>query len=102
MTRRSAVLASIILVLAAESASAAPITYTFDTSSLVGAGDFGFAADLIDGDGFVNTTITLDLFDFGAGGAVGVPTQTGGATGSLGSTVTLADTDFFNSFVQTF
>lgn len=83
-------------------AGASPIDFSLDTSSLVGLGAFAFDAQLLDGDGVTNTSVTLDLFDFGGGGAVGAPTYVGGSSGSLSGNVVLNDSDFFKAFTQSF
>ena len=82
-------------------------TVTIDTRSLAGQppppAPFALDFQLIDGGGTVNNTVTLSDFDFGAGGgATGSPTTTGGAGGSLASTVTLSDTTFLSEFIQGF
>jgi hypothetical protein len=89
------------LTLSARNAHAVPITFTFDTSSIVG-GSFTLAFDLTDGDATNNTTIVIDNFSFGGGGAAGGPTLTGGASGSVAGGITLTDTAFFNSFEEGF
>ena len=81
-------------------ALASPVAFVFDTSALAGSDNVRFASDLIDGDGIGDTSITLDLFDFGGGGPVGVPSRVGGANGALDGTVRLTDTAFFSSFSQ--
>src|SRR5688572_10229359 len=93
---------ALFLLCGSHQAAAGPVTYSFDTSSLVGLGDFGFDALLIDGDGANNTSITLDLYDFGRGAPSGSPTLVGGGTGDLSGVAGLTDVDFFNSFTQLF
>lgn len=77
-----------------------------NTSSLMGhpAGPFFLEFQLTDGSGLddANNTAILSNFSFGAGSAVGSPTLTGGASGSLSSSVTLTDSSFFNQFIQQF
>ncbi|CAH1386346.1 NF038129 family PEP-CTERM protein [Candidatus Nitrotoga sp. M5] len=75
---------------------------TLDTSSISG-GTYSLVYDLIDGDGAINNTVTLNNFMFGGGAITGTPPNlTGGASGDMSSTVTLMDTIFFNSFDQAF
>jgi hypothetical protein len=82
---------------------------TLDTTALTVApgassGPFALYFQLIDGSGLGNADniVTLSDFVFGGGGAAGLPLVEGGAAGDLGSDVTLADTSFFNSFLQGF
>ena len=70
---------------------------TIDTSSLSGASAL-LTFDLIDGDGAVNNTVTITQFVSDA--TLGTATISGGVSGALPGTVTLADTDFFNSLEQ--
>jgi hypothetical protein len=78
-----------------------------DTTVLSGNSSAPFSLDfqLIDGGsaGAVNTVV-LSNFTFGGGAATGSPNLTGGATGSLASTVTLTDASNsnFNEFFQEF
>jgi len=95
--------------LLAFTASAAAINYNINlnTAPLIAhaAGPFSLNFQLTDGSGTndANNTVTLSGFQFGTGGsAVGSPTRVGGATGTLGSTVTLTDSAFLNSFTQQF
>jgi hypothetical protein len=87
---------------------AAPLLFnvSLDTSALVGAseGPFSLNFQLIDGGGTATNTVILDHFDFGPGGALGLPSLVGGAAGSLSSGVTLTDDgpSFFNAFSQAF
>src|SRR5438876_718777 len=64
-----------------------------NTAPLVGnsAGPFSLDFQLIDGSGTlaVPNTVTLSNFTYGGGGAVGLPTLSPGATGSLTSTISL-------------
>lgn len=96
-------------VLTASTGRAATIQYliSLNTSSLVGnaAGPFSLNFQLNDGSGSGdgNNTATLTGFNFGAGGsATGSPVLSGGASGSLATTVTLTDSAFLNSFTQRF
>ncbi len=86
-------------------ATASPMTYEVlvDTTSMVGAGIFELDFQLVDGgDGPTGTTVTLSNFSFGGGSVAGFPLTFGDASGDVGSTVTLNDTDFFNEFLQPF
>ena len=76
-----------------------------DTSAL--SGTFELAFVFIDGSGTGdgNNTVTLGNFGFGSGGSAGVVDSlltTGGGTGTLGTGVTLVDSDFFNILAATF
>jgi len=80
---------------------------SLDTSPLIGhaAAPFSLNFQFNDGQGTgdANNTVSLNNFTFGtSGSAVGVPSLTNGASGSLGSGILLADSSFFNSFVQGF
>jgi hypothetical protein len=96
-----------LMVSSARADRADVVTYrvSLNTSSLIGhaAGPFSIAFQLTDGSslGDANNTITISNVDFG-GGAAGIATAFGGATGSLGSTVTLTDSSFLNFFIQQF
>jgi hypothetical protein len=74
---------------------------TLNTAPLSGTQTLAFS--LSQGDGLFENTVTLSDFNFGGGGPVGSPSYSGnGVSGDLGSTVTLADTDFSEFFSQTF
>jgi hypothetical protein len=95
----------VALLLTAGTAQAVPFLVTLDTSPLVGDPNAPFALNfqLNNGTEAGNNTATLTAFDFGAGGtASGVPDLLGGASGDLSAGVTITDTDFLNSFTQTF
>jgi hypothetical protein len=81
-------------------------TVTVNTTSLMGNSSAPFSVDfqLTDGTGTGdgNNTATMSSFNFGGGSQSGTAITTGGATGSLSSTVSLIDTSFFNNFQQTF
>ena len=79
-------------------------TVQLNTQSLISnsAGPFSLDFQLIDGDGVVNNTATMNNFHFGAGSATGTPTLTGSATGDASTSVSLADSGFFNEFSQGF
>jgi hypothetical protein len=81
-------------------------TVSLTTTPLIGhpAGPFSLAFQFTDGSGVgdANNTVTLSTFSFGGGGASGVPTLFGGATGDVSSAVTLTDSAFLNFFIQPF
>jgi hypothetical protein len=92
-------------LLTAGTAHAVPLFVTIETLPLVGDlnGPFALNFQLNNGTEPDNNTATLTDFDFGAGGsASGVPDLAGGASGDLSAGVTLTDSDFINSFTQTF
>ncbi len=77
-----------------------------NTSALAGhsAAPFYIDFQLNDGagEGEGNNTAILSNFTFSGGGAVGSSMTFGGASGSLGSSVTLTDSSAFNEFIQAF
>lgn len=77
-----------------------------DTSPLIGhaAGPFSINFQLNDGSGTgdANNTAQLSEFDFGGGGASGVPVLMGGAAGDLAAGITITDSAFFNAFTGQF
>ncbi len=97
-----------LALLAASLAQAdAVYTITMNTSALVGNGPFALDLQLVDGTGLPqdlnNNTMTLSDFQFGPGGSPsGGGIATGGASGSLAAGVTLADSSFFNEYVENF
>lgn len=90
----------------AASAHASPMTFSFDTSSLLGSSGLALNFQLSDGSGTNdgNNTAAITMFNFGggAGGAVSTVSVTGGASGSVGTGVHITDNSFFNSFSQAF
>src|SRR5690349_14032044 len=76
------------------------------TSPLVGnpAGPFSLDFQLNDGSaaGDGNNTAVLSGFFFGSGASLGSASVAGGASGDLGSSVTLTDSGFLNEFTQGF
>lgn len=95
-----------VLLAAGSGRATVIINFTFDTSALIGhvAGPFSLNFQLNDGAGVGdgNNTATIDNFNFGAGGPSGLPVLVGGASGDLGSVVTITDTSFLNIFTQGF
>lgn len=79
---------------------------TVDTSAISGSAGYAIAFSFQDGSGLVpadnNNTATLSNFNFGGGSAAGLPVLVGGASGSLGAGVVLADSDFSSLFAQGF
>jgi len=77
---------------------------TLNTAPLVAhaAGPFSLNFQLNDGGGAAANLVTLSNFQFGGGGPAGVPLLVGGVAGNLSTAVTLADSNFFNSFTQQF
>lgn len=108
--KRLALISILVAGLAAVEASTAEATsfkVTVNTAPLVGSPLSPLFLDfmLTDGSGALagSNTVVISNFQFGAGGAVGSPTLSGGASGSLGASVTLSDTaNFFNELFQQF
>ncbi len=95
-----------LCVISALCGSAVADTYniSLDTSPLVGnpAAPFSVLIEFIDGNGFgdANNTVTITGAGFGGGSALGSPVVFGGASGSLETGVTIADTSFLNLFSE--
>jgi hypothetical protein len=90
-----------------QASQAASISYqvNLNTSSLVGDANGPFSLDfqLNQGSGLATNMVSLINFSFTGGSATGSPNLSGGATGSLSSSVILTDaTSPFNEFFQTF
>ncbi len=80
---------------------------SLDTSPLIGdpAAPFALEFQFNDGSGLGdgNNMLVLDNFSFGAGGAaVDAPSSGGGVSGSVGTSVSFLDNEFFNQFIQPF
>jgi hypothetical protein len=73
-----------------------------NTASFSSSSSYAIGFDLIDGDGLLNTTITLSGFSFSGGAPIGSPSLSGGAIGSLATTLVLSDTSFLNELYQGF
>ena len=88
----------------ASPAAATSIHVQVNTAPLIGnpAGPFFLDFALTDGSGTLAgpNSVAVSNFNFGGGGAVGAPTLTPGASGSLATSVTLSDTA--NGFVEFF
>ncbi len=82
------------------------VDVTVQTQALVGspAGPFYLDFQLNDGSGLgnANNTATLSEFNFGTGSPAGSPITSGGASGDLGSTISITDSQFLNEFTQSF
>ncbi len=75
-----------------------------DTSTLtsIGAGPYSIDFQLNQGDGAVANSVTIGNFWYSGGHAVGSPTLTGDASGSLATGFSIANTSFFNEAYQQF
>jgi hypothetical protein len=91
-------LGAVCLALVATSAriDAAPIEILVDTTSLAGVSS-DLAFDLLDGGPPSNTVV---ISGFATDGTLGASTTLGDVSGALPGPVTLADTDFFNEYLQ--
>ncbi len=94
------------LAVSAPRALAAPLAFyqvNIDTTALAG-GLFALDFQLTDGSGTGNgnSLVTLSDFAFGGGSAPASPMLTGGASGNVAAGANLADTAFFNQFLQDF
>lgn len=100
---KGACLGCVAALLVAGHAAASAIEVTVDTSGLAGT-SANLAFDLIDGSGLGDGNNTLTITDFSTDGALGSATVTHGFTTSsasdLSSGASLADSDFFNEFLQ--
>jgi hypothetical protein len=85
-----------IVVLLSSGAHGVPIRITIDTSSLAGT-DAALAFDFINGGPPANS---MTIFGFASDGTLGAASSTGGVTGTFPGTVTIADTAFFNEYLQ--
>src|SRR5207247_2002888 len=87
-------------------ASADIINLTLDTAPLVGhpAGPFSVLFVFIDGNGIgdANNTVAINNVAFGGGSSLGSPVVFGGASGSLGTAVTIIDNSFLSLFTEQF
>ena len=81
-------------------------TITIDTTPLLGhpAGPFWVYFAFTDGSGVndANNSVTISNVSFGGGSSLGGTIVFGGASGSLGTGVTLTDTSFFSFFGEAF
>jgi hypothetical protein len=108
MMRHTGALVLLLALFSATRGQAQSFTISLDTSSLAAMSGQTFTIDFqfIDGSifgGDANNSATIDQFDFGGGGPIpGTESLSGGASGSLTSTVRIVDSDFFNEFTQDF
>jgi hypothetical protein len=90
-------------VLAASLSSAIVFSVSMDTTPLIGdpAAPFSLLFQFADGSGTGNGNNLVQIynFNFGTGGPTGVPTISGGASGSLNANVSLTDTDPGNNYL---
>lgn len=77
-------------------------TSTLNTLPNVANGLFSLDFQLNSGDTLNNNSATINNFTFNGGGAFGSATFFGGATGDLGSAITLTDSGAFNEIYQAF
>lgn len=93
-----------VLLLAAPAWANIAFHVSVDTNGLVGSSSAPFTIDFQLNDGGVpnNNSASIAAITFGGGAATGAPTLSGGATGSLTTGVSLADSSPFNEFDQTF
>ncbi len=96
-----------VAAVAAPRAEATSFKVTVNTAPLVGNPLAPFFLDfmLTDGSGSLAgpNTVNLSNFQFGGGSLVGSPTLSGGASGSLGTSIVLSDSaNFFNEAFQQF
>jgi hypothetical protein len=108
-TKFLALLLGLVAALAPTASRADVFDVTLDTSKLV-SGTYGSGPDyslyfgLTQGDPAQSNTVAISSFNFGTGGApLGLPTLGSGATGDLGTSVTLDNSatflaDFFQAF----
>jgi len=102
------VLSAGLCLVSAPAANASSFTFdvVVNTTALIGNSGAPFYLDfqLNEGSGPLgNNSVAVSNFDFGVGGSsVGAPSTFGGASGSLTSSVMLADSSFFNELFQQF
>ena len=84
------------LLLTLPLAQAAPVLITVNTQLLAGS-SAQLAFDLIDGGAPANS---VSISGFATNGTLGAASTSGGASGSLGTTVSLTDSSFFNEYLQ--
>jgi hypothetical protein len=107
-TKLTLVLAGSIAALfsTASSASAAIYHVQVNTAALIGNGSGPFSLDFQFNDGSGsndgNNTASILNLNLGNGSASGSPFPSGGASGSLGSGVSLTDSSFFNDLYEAF
>jgi len=80
--------------------AAAPVAVAIDLPAALTGKAAKLSFLLLDGDGAINNTVAITGFT--TDGTLGVGSATGGVSGDLGGTLTLADQDFFNEWLQDF
>jgi len=92
----------LVLLLSLPALYADTLHVSLDTSPL-GGNLFSIVFYLINGDATMNNTATVSNAQFGGGSLLGVPTlATTGASGSLATSLTLTDIEFFNAYIHDF
>ena len=91
---------AIAQAMSAGGVAAAPVAVAIDLPAALTGKAAKLSFLLLDGDGAINNTVTLS--GFMTNGTLGVGSPTGGVSGDLGGTLTLADQDFFNEWLQDF
>ena len=91
---------AIAQAMSAGGVAAAPVAVAIDLPAALTGKAAKLSFLLLDGDGAINNTVTVT--DFMTNGTLGVGSATGGVSGDLGGTLTLADQDFFNEWLQDF
>jgi len=79
-------------------AAAAPVPVAIELPAALAGKAAKLSFLLLDGDGAINNTVTVT--GFLTNGTIGAASPTGGVSGDLGGTLTLADQDFFNEWLQ--
>lgn len=92
----------LLLLLALPGLYASSIHVDLDTSSLAG-NPFSVIFYFIDGDAAIDNTATVANAQFGGGTLLGLPSLiTAGVSGSLATSLTLKETEFFNAYIHDF
>jgi hypothetical protein len=91
----------VICIIGSSIAYGNSVRVTLDTSPLIG-GSYSMAFDFIGGSTLGDNTVIIGNFNFGGGSPSDNPSWIGGASGRLSSSITLADTEFLNSFTEGF
>jgi hypothetical protein len=107
LLKSSLVLAAGLFLSTAASQAALAYHVTISTASLgilpnVANGLFSLDFQLNSGDTLGNNTATINNFTFNGGSAFGSATLFGGATGDLGSSISITDSEAFNEIYQAF
>ena len=91
---------AILQAMSAGGVAAAPVAVAIDLPAALTGKAAKLSFLLLDGDGAINNTVTIT--GFLTNGTIGAASPTGGVSGDLGGTLTLADQDFFNEWLQDF